>query len=106
VGQAWKSGRKLGQHDAVQCLRSKLNWFLPTAVIPLTGWAATAVELLLGLGLLIGWQLPWVSLASALLLLFFGLAMLLALGPKSPLDYSVFTASCAAFLLFALQKAQ
>jgi hypothetical protein len=32
--------------------------------------------------------------------------MLLALGPKAPLDYSVFTAACAAFLLFALQKAQ
>jgi hypothetical protein len=85
---------------------AKLNWFLPTAVIPLIGWAATAAELLLGLGLLIGWQLQWVSLASALLLLSFGLAMLLALGPKAPLDYSVFTASCAAFLLFALQKAQ
>jgi len=79
---------------------------LPTAVIPLTGWAATAAELLLGLGLLIGWQLRWVSLASALLLLSFGLTMLLALGPKAPLDYSVFTAACAAFLLFALQKAQ
>jgi uncharacterized membrane protein YphA (DoxX/SURF4 family) len=76
---------------------AKLNWFLPTAVIPLTGWAATAAELLLGLGLLIGWQLRWVSLASALLLLSFGLTMLLALGPKAPLDYSVFTASCAAF---------
>jgi len=83
---------------------AKLNWFLPAAVIPLTGWAATAAELLLGLGLLIGWQLRWVSLASGLLLLAFGLAMLLALGPKAPLDYSVFTASCAAFLLFAMQR--
>ena len=83
---------------------AKLNWFLPTAVIPSTGWAATAAELLLGLGLLIGWRLRWISLASALLLLCFGLTMLLALGPKAPLDYSVFTASCAAFLLFAVQR--
>jgi uncharacterized membrane protein YkgB len=77
---------------------------LPAAVIPLAGWAATAAEILLGLGLLIGWRLRWVSLASALLLLCFGLTMLFALGPKAPLDYSVFTAACAAFLLFAVQR--
>ena len=46
---------------------AKLNWFLPAAVIPLTGWAATAAEILLGVGLLIGWRLRWISLASALL---------------------------------------
>ena len=83
---------------------AQLNWFLPTAVIPLIGWAATVAEILLGVGLLIGWRLRWISLASALLLLSFGLMMLLTLGPKAPLDYSVFTASCAAFLLFALQR--
>ena len=65
---------------------AKLNWFLPTAVIPLTGWAVTAAELLLGLGLLVGWQLRWVSLASALVLLSFGLTMFLALGLKAPLS--------------------
>jgi hypothetical protein len=55
------------------------------------------------LGLLIGWHPRWVSLATALLLLSFAVAMLVALGPKAPLDYSVFTSACAAFLLFAIQ---
>jgi hypothetical protein len=91
----------MGQFNAYV---AKLNWFLPAAVIPLTGWAATAAEFLLGLGLLIGWRLRWVSLASALLLLCFGLTMLFALGPKAPIDYSVFTAACAAFLLFVVQR--
>jgi len=106
-GKPGSPGVSWGNMTQFNAYVAKLNWFLPTAVIPLTGWAATAAELLLGLGLLIGWQLRWVSLASALLLLSFGLTMLLALGPKAPLDYSVFTASCAASLLFAMQgKAQ
>ena len=40
-----------------------------------------------------------VALASAGLLLIFALAMALSLGIKSPLDYSVFSASAAALLL-------
>jgi uncharacterized membrane protein YphA (DoxX/SURF4 family) len=62
-----------------------------------------AIETLLALGLLIGWHLRWVSLATALFLLSFAVAMLVALGPKAPLDYSVFTSASAAFLLFAIQ---
>jgi uncharacterized membrane protein YphA (DoxX/SURF4 family) len=103
-GKPGRPGVSWGNMTQFNVYVAKLNWFLPSAIIPLTGWAATAAELLLGLGLLIGWQLRWVSLASALLLLAFGLTMLLALGPKAPLDYSVFTAACAAFLLSALQK--
>ena len=48
------------------------------------GWTATVAETLLALGLLIGWHLRWVSLATALLLLSFAVAMLVALGPKAP----------------------
>ena len=81
-----------------------LNWFLPTAIIPLVGWAATLAESLLAVGLLIGWQLRWFALGSALLLLSFVTTMLVALGPKAPLEYSVFTTMSAAFLLFVLQS--
>jgi putative oxidoreductase len=103
-GKPGRPGVSWGNMGQFNAYVAKLNWFLPAAVIPLTGWAATAAEFLLGLGLLIGWRLRWVSLASALLLLCFGLTMLFALGPKAPLDYSVFTAACAAFLLFAVQR--
>lgn len=82
---------------------AKLNWFLPTALVPYAGWAATIGEILLALGLIVGWQLRRVALATSLLLLSFATTMLIALGPKAPLDYSVFTAASAAFLLFAIQ---
>jgi hypothetical protein len=40
-----------------------------------------------------------VALGSALLLALFGIAMAISFGVKSPLDYSVFSASAAAALL-------
>ena len=82
---------------------ANLIWFLPPAGVATVGLLATTAETLLGLALLLGWQLRWVALLSAILLFSFAAAMLVALGPKAPLDYSVFTAASAAFLLFALQ---
>src|SRR5260370_35132686 len=81
-GKPGRSGVSWGNMTQFNAYVAKLNWFLPTAVIPLTGWAATAAELLLGLGLLIGWQLRWVSLANALIFLSLGLSMLLAVVPQ------------------------
>ena len=46
-----------------------------------------------------GVWLRWVALGSALLLVLFGTAMAISFGLKSPLDYSVFSASAAAVLL-------
>jgi putative oxidoreductase len=102
-GPPGKQGVSWGDLAHFDAYVAKLNWFLPAAVIPAVGWAATVAETLLALGLLIGWHLRWVSLASALLLLSFAVAMLVALGPKAPFDYSVFTSACAAFVLFAIQ---
>jgi uncharacterized membrane protein YphA (DoxX/SURF4 family) len=80
-----------------------LNWFLPEALISPVGWIATILEILLAVVLLIGWQLRWFALATAVLLTLFATAMLVSLGPKPPLDYSVFTAASAAFLLYATE---
>lgn len=78
---------------------AEVNAFMPRPTIPFLAWAATAAELGLGALLVLGvWRRP-VALASAALLLIFGLAMALSLGIKSPLDYSVFSASAAALLL-------
>ena len=44
------------------------------------------------------WRRP-VALAASLLLGLFAIAMALSAGVKSPLDYSVFSASAAALLL-------
>jgi uncharacterized membrane protein YphA (DoxX/SURF4 family) len=80
---------------------AKLNWFAPPASTPILAWAATVAEVVLGIGLLIGWQLRWFALAAGLLLLSFAITMTLALGVKAPLDFSVFAAAGGAFLLAA-----
>src|SRR5580704_18296638 len=78
---------------------AKVNSFMPASTIPLLAWAATAAEFFLGVALIIGIWPRWVGLASALLLVLFGTAMAISFGIKSPLDYSVFSASAAAVLL-------
>ena len=78
---------------------AKVNSFMPASTIPFLAWAATAAELVLGVLLLVGIWPRWTALASALLLILFGIAMGISFGAKSPLDYSVFSASAAAFLL-------
>ena len=80
---------------------AKLNWFAPPASTLILAWAATVAEVVLGIGLLIGWQLRWFALAAGLLLLSFAITMTLALGVKAPLDFSVFAAAGGAFLLAA-----
>jgi putative oxidoreductase len=73
--------------------------FLPSTLIPWLAWAATVAETSLGILLISGIWLRSVSIAAAALLVVFGIAMAISLGIKSPLDYSVFSASGAALLL-------
>ena len=77
----------------------EVNAFLPRAIIPVVAVIATALELSLGLALVLGVAKRAVAIAAAALLAVFGLAMAISLGPKSPLDYSVFSASACALPL-------
>jgi putative oxidoreductase len=76
-----------------------VNSFMPASTIPFLAWAATAAELLFGIGLILGVWPRWVAIGSAVLLAIFGIAMAISFGIKSPLDYSVFSASAGAVLL-------
>jgi uncharacterized membrane protein YphA (DoxX/SURF4 family) len=78
---------------------ARVNSFMPPFMIRFLAWAATAAELLLGLALVFGLWIQWTSLASSVLLALFGTAMAISFGFKSPLDYSVFSASAAALLV-------
>ena len=78
---------------------AQVDSFLPSSVIPLIVWTATVAETTLGVLLILGLWPRWVSLASAALLAMFGTAMAISFGLKSPMDYSVFSASGAAGLL-------
>ena len=78
---------------------AQVNSFMPAFMIPFLAWAATAAELSLGIALIIGIWPRWIAFGAATLLLLFGSAMAISFGIKSPLDYSVFSASAAALLL-------
>lgn len=78
---------------------AEVNSFLPKALIPTIAWSATIAETSLGILLIAGVWKRWTYLASAVLLALFGTAMAISFGLKSPLDYSVYSASGAATLL-------
>ena len=81
-----------------------LNWFVPQSAIPTLAWAATIAEFVVAVGLLTGWQLRWIALAGGVLLSSFAITMVMALGVKAPLDYSVFGVAASAFLIAAMPE--
>src|SRR2546421_7451208 len=94
-------GKATGYGDFAHFVQytAQVNSFMPAFTIPFLAWAATVAELVLGIALISGLWLRWAAFASALLLVLFGTAMAISFGLKSPLDYSVFSASAAALLL-------
>src|SRR3954470_20834215 len=73
-------------------------------IIPFIGALATLLETLFAIGLLTRFKTVFVAIGSGSLLLLFGFAMTVSNSVKAPLDYSVFTASAAAFSLAVLYK--
>jgi uncharacterized membrane protein YphA (DoxX/SURF4 family) len=82
---------------------AEVNSFMPAFTIPFLAWAATIAETFLGITLILGIWVRFVALAAAALLVLFGTAMAISFGIKSPLDYSVFSASAGALLLTICQ---
>jgi len=78
---------------------AEVNAFMPAVTIPFLAWGATVAEATLGLALVLGIRPRRTAFAAAALLALFGTAMAVSLGPQSPLDYSVFSASAAGVLL-------
>jgi uncharacterized membrane protein YphA (DoxX/SURF4 family) len=78
---------------------AQVNSFMPAATIPYLAWGATVAEISLGIALILGLWLRWTATGAAVLLAIFGTAMAISFGIKSPMDYSVFSASAAAALL-------
>jgi uncharacterized membrane protein YphA (DoxX/SURF4 family) len=89
-----------GNYANYEKYAGQVNSFMPAWSIPFLAGAATVAELVLGVLLVAGLWKRWTALGSAVLLAIFGTAMAISFGPWSPLDYSVFSASAAAFILF------
>lgn len=76
-----------------------INPWFPERMIPFIGLTATILEVLFGVCLLIGLKTELVAKLSGFLLLIFALSMSFSSGVKGAFDFSVFSASAAAFAL-------
>ena len=81
-----------------------LNPWVPDALIPTLGSIATGAEIIFAVLLIIGFKTELVAKLSGILLLIFALSMSFSIGIKSAFDYSVFTASAAAFALSLMKE--
>jgi uncharacterized membrane protein YphA (DoxX/SURF4 family) len=81
-----------------------LNHWLPATLRPAAAVGATAAEAVLGLGLLTPWRTKWVAGLAGLLLVSFAVTMTFVLGPKAPLNYSVWSAAGGALVLAAISR--
>lgn len=96
----WKNFATFEQYTA------QVNSFMPAVLVPFLAWTATIAEVVLGIALILGLWTRLAAFGSALLLACFGAAMSISFGIKSPLDYSVFSASAGALLLAMCAKKQ
>jgi uncharacterized membrane protein YphA (DoxX/SURF4 family) len=98
-GPAGQARVAWGDFSHFEAYTAKLNWFMPSAMIPALAWTSTGAEVLLGFALLAGTYTRAAAFLSGSLLLLFALSMTFALGLEAPLSASVFSASAGAFLL-------
>ena len=78
---------------------AELNGWAPSILVPVLAWSATLAETTFAVMLITGIGVRWAAFAAATLLFWFATAMLVYTGLKSPLDYSVYSASACALLL-------
>ncbi len=100
----WNGSVDWANFDRFILRTAELNPFVPMPAMPLVAWAATILETTFGVALIAGVRVRWVAFGAAALLAWFGLAMAATAGLKSPLDYSVFSASAGALLLALAER--
>ena len=88
-----------GNWDSFLVYTQKINPWLPNFIIPTIGILATTAEFVFAICLIVGFKTKLFAQLSGILLLLFALSMTFSIGIKSPLNFSVFTASAAAFAL-------
>lgn len=98
-GKPGEKGVSWGTFESFLAYTAEVNSFAPASMVLFLGTVASAVELLLGVALILGFALRWAAFGTAAMLLVYGSAMAISFGIKSPLDYSVFAAMCCALFL-------
>lgn len=100
----WGEGMGWGNFENFLDYTAKVNPFVPRPYIPFVGWTATVAETVIAIFLIIGFRLKETAILSGIMLILFAIGMTLGFNVKEPLDYSVYTASAASFLLAALYR--
>ncbi len=103
VGLWGKDYSVWGNWDNFLAYTALINPWLPTSLLHLTGLVATIAEVVFALCLLVGFKTELFAKLSGVLLLLFALAMSFSTGIKGAFDFSVFSASAAAFALSTLK---
>jgi uncharacterized membrane protein YphA (DoxX/SURF4 family) len=88
-----------GNWDSFLVYTQSINPWFPESLIPAMGIIATAAEIIFAVCLIVGFKTKLFAQLSGILLLLFALSMTFSIGVKSALNFSVFTASAAAFAL-------
>src|SRR5690606_8833063 len=78
---------------------NQVNSFVPEFL----ACAATALEVVLAVLLLVGYRIKWAAYGSAVLLALFAIAMTISFGIKSTLNYSVWIGAAGCLLLGAVK---
>lgn len=81
-----------------------INPWIPSSLIPTIGILATAAEVLFAICLILGFKTELFAKLSGILMLLFALSMTFSTGIKGAFDFSVFSASAAAFALSLMNK--
>lgn len=92
-----------GNWDSFLKYTQMINPWIANFLIPPIAIIATTAEIVFAICLIIGFKTKLFAQFSGLLLLLFALSMTFSTGIKSAFDYSVFTASAAAFALSLLK---
>ena len=99
----WGENSAWGNWENFEKYTKQLTFFFPEILSTFSAYSATFFEIIFPLMLIFGFKTKIAAYGTGFLLLIFALSMAIALGIKTPLDYSVWVGSAAAFLL-ATQK--
>jgi uncharacterized membrane protein YphA (DoxX/SURF4 family) len=100
----WGKNSTWGNWENFEKYTKQLTFFLPESLGAFSAYAATFLEILFPLMLILGFKTRIAAYGTGFLLLIFAFSMTIALGVKAPLDYSVWIGSAAAFLLAVQEK--
>lgn len=95
----WDKNFTWGNWQNFENYTKQITAFLPESLSIFGAYAATSLEIIFALFLLLGYKTKLTAFATGIILLLFALSTSMTLGIKAPLDYSVWVGSAAAFLL-------